>query len=132
MRHVLALLFIASLTLAAPAAAREDGIRATISDQISAFRDDDLDAAYGHAAPGIQRLFGSPQRFADMVRGGYPMVWRPQAFEFLGLREEGGRIWQRVMFTGPEGGLHILDYDMREIDGVWRIGGVVRVPGAGA
>lgn len=132
MRHLVVFVVCALITVTAPAAAREDGIRATISDQIAAFRENDLDAAYGHAAPGIQRLFGSPQRFADMVRGGYPMVWRPRAFEFLGLREEGGRIWQRVMLTGPEGGLHILDYDMREIDGVWRIGGVVPVPGAGA
>ena len=117
---------------AVPAQAREQSIRSVINDQIAAFRADDLDAAYGHAAPGIQRLFPTPERFGTMVRRGYPMIWRPRAVEFFGLREERARIWQRVLITGPEGGLHVLDYEMREIDGLWRIGGVVRVPGAGA
>lgn len=119
--------------VAGPVPARDgDAIRDTIEGQIAAFHDSDVEAAFDYASPMIQRMFRTPEGFGAMVERGYPMVWRAQAVRFLALREEAGRLWQRVMITGPEGRLHLLDYEMREIDGKWRINGVVAVPQVGA
>ena len=52
------------------------------------------------------------------------MVWRPGAVRYLELREIQGALWQRVEITDGEGNLHWLDYQMQQIDGIWRIAGV--------
>ncbi|MXQ09109.1 DUF4864 domain-containing protein [Alphaproteobacteria bacterium GH1-50] len=106
----------------------EPAIEGTISDQIDAFLADDFDRAFTFASPNIQSLFGSPDRFGAMVRQGYPMVWRPGDVTFLALREINGRLWQRVMIRDREGRVHMLDYQMIDADGRWRINGVQIVP----
>ena len=105
-------------------AVAEGGIKAVISTQIEAFLAGDAGAAYDIASPTIQRLFGSPDNFTEMVQRGYPMVWRPAEFRFLDQREIAGNMWQRVLIRDQEGVLHVLDYQMVRIDGVWRINGV--------
>lgn len=102
----------------------EGGIEAAISTQIEAFQVGDAGAAYEIASPTIQRLFGNPETFTEMVQRGYPMVWRPDEFRFLDQREIAGNLWQRVLFRDQQGVVHILDYQMVRIDGVWRINGV--------
>ena len=69
-----------------------------------------------------------------MVQNGYPMVWRPGDVQYLDLREVDGALWQRVMIRDQTGGVHMLDYQMLQMDGDWRINGVtlVREPGGGA
>jgi len=99
-------------------------IEATIGAQLEAFKADDFDQAFTYAAPNIQGLFQTPDRFGQMVRNGYPMVWRPGSVRYLELREIQGALWQRVEITDGQGNLHWLDYQMRQIDGVWRIAGV--------
>ena len=59
-----------------------------------------------------------------MVEQGYPMVWRPGHVSFGELREEAGHLWQKVLVQDARGVVHVLDYEMREVDGAWRIGGV--------
>ena len=105
-------------------AVAEDGIEAVISTQIEGFLAGDAGAAYDIASPTIQRLFGSPDNFTEMVQRGYPMVWRPTEFRFLDQREIAGNMWQRVLIRDQGGVLHVLDYQMVRIDGVWRINGV--------
>ncbi|MEM0922447.1 MAG: DUF4864 domain-containing protein [Pseudomonadota bacterium] len=117
----------------APLRAEEpaETIQSVISDQIDAFQRSDLPAAFAHASPSIQSIFGSPERFGQMVRGGYPMIWRPSRFEMLKLLPGPGLQVQTVLFEAQDGSLYEADYEMIEIDGVWRINGVAlrKLPG---
>jgi len=123
MRYVIALLLAISL---APAGLRAQGseIPDVIRDQISAFQADDFTAAFDHASPTIKRLFGTPERFGQMVQSGYPMVYRPADVQMLDLREMGAARLQRVMIRDAEGRLHFLDYQMIPSDAGWQIDGV--------
>jgi hypothetical protein len=111
--------------LLAPARADEGSeIRAVIARQLEAFARDDWDAAFTHASPTIQGMFVTPERFGQMVRGGYPMVWRPGRVE-AGTLETGPRGPVQIMyFEDAEGARYEAAYEMVEIDGVWRINGV--------
>ncbi|MEO0359278.1 MAG: DUF4864 domain-containing protein, partial [Pseudomonadota bacterium] len=66
----------------------------------------------------------SPYNFGVMVQRGYPMVWRPEDVRFLELRNVGNMQWQRVQIEDAAGAIHLLDYQMINIDGEWRINGV--------
>jgi hypothetical protein len=110
--------------LSMPAQAQEAEIEATISAQIEAFRADDFAQAFSYASPAIQGIFQTPDRFGAMVRGGYPMVWRPAEVQYLELREINGTLWQKVRITDASGRLHLLDYQMVKLGNDWKINGV--------
>ena len=114
----------ATLAQADEALPPEPGIEATIGAQIDAFLEDDFARAFDFASPSIQGLFGSPDRFGQMVRQGYPMVWRPGEVQYLELRDVEGNLWQRVLIRDQAGGVHMLDYQMIETGEGWRINGV--------
>ncbi|MEO0821398.1 MAG: DUF4864 domain-containing protein [Pseudomonadota bacterium] len=128
-----ALLLAIAVALPGQAARADDAaaIRGVIADQIAAFQRDDLDAAFAHASPGIQGKFRSPDTFGQMVRYGYPMIWRPSRWE-MGetATTEAGPV-QTVLFEDAAGALWEADYSMTEVDGVWRISGVTlrKIPG---
>lgn len=128
MRGILVSLFVfwGSITQA-----QDAEIQDVISSQIEAFQLDDFEAAFAYASPGIQSIFGDFERFGTMVRKGYPMVWRPDSIRYLELREIAGNLWQRVMITDQGGDLHFLDYQMKEIEGQWRINAVQLLPPPG-
>ncbi len=113
-----------SAGLASGAFAQNAEIEANISAQIKAFKADDFATAFTFASPNIQRLFGDPDNFGVMVRRGYPMVWRPAEVRFLELREISGALWQKVMITDGDGRVHLLDYQMIQQEGRWKINGV--------
>ena len=127
MRAILtaALIWIASG--AAMADEPAEAIQSTISGQITAFLVDDFAAAFEFASPTIKRIFGSPERFGLMVQRGFPMVWRPADVRFLDLRDEAGRLIQRVMIRDGAGQVHLLDYQMIQTDKGWQINGVTLV-----
>ena len=103
------------------------------AEHAEAFLADDVVAAFDHASPTIQRIFGTPERFGEMVQQGYPMVWRPAEVTFLSTEERGGRLFQNVMVRDGAGALHILEYEMTEGASGWKIDGVrLRAPAAGA
>ena len=133
MNLVRALLALLLFAVPAAAAEPEDSIQAVIADQLDAFQRSDLDQAFTHAAPGIQGIFKTPERFGEMVRSGYPMVWRPAHWEWRELVETGSGPVQVVLFQDQSGQLHEAGYLMQLVDGVWRIAGVKlrAVPGAG-
>jgi len=110
--------------LAPAARADSQAIRDVISSQIDAFLADDVEAAFDHASPTIRQIFGTPERFGEMVQRGYPMVWRPQSVTFGDLRSIAGGLYQMVILTDRAGNLHYVDYRMSMIDGQWRISGV--------
>ncbi len=114
----------ASLASAEETLPPEPGIEATISAQIDAFLDDDFARAFTFASPNIQGMFGSSERFGQMVKRGYPMVWRPGEVQYLELREVSGNLWQRVLIRDQVGGVHMLDYQMIRTGEGWRINGV--------
>ena len=102
----------------------DTGIEATITAQIDAFLKDDFAEAFTYASPNIQGMFGSSDRFGQMVRNGYPMVWRPGDVQYLELREIAGALWQKVLIRDQQGGTHVLDYQMIETAEGWKINGV--------
>ncbi len=138
MRHILRILSVfLAISLASFAAAnetvpREPDIEATISAQFDAFLDDDFARAFTYASPNIQSLFGTSERFGDMVQNGYPMVWRPVDIRYLDLRDVAGNLWQRVMIRDQSGGIHLLDYQMIQTSEGWRINSVQLLRAVGA
>ncbi len=100
-------------------------IRQVIESQIDAFRHDDGATAFSFASPSIQQKFGDPGNFMNMVRSGYPQVYRPKTVEFEELSvEEIGPV-QKVLVVGPDGVPVLMIYLMqRQPDGSWRINGV--------
>jgi len=124
---------LAALWLAVPAAAQEGAIEDVITRQFEAFRGDDPARAFEFASPTIRDTFRTPENFAAMVRRGYPMVWRPGEVRFGPLREVAGQLWQRVRVRDAQGREHMLDYQMKRVDGAWRINAVqvLKAPGVG-
>ena len=114
-------------------AADRGKIKSVIADQIAAFRRDDAATAFGFAAPNIQAMFGSPERFLSMVRDSYQPVYRPSDVAFGELVRIDGRLTQLVQVVGPDGAPRLALYFMeRQPDGAWRIGGCVLTTGQGA
>lgn len=124
--RLVACLLALPLALATPAAADDAaaGIARTIQGQLDAFLADDFETAFTFASPGIKGMFRTPERFGEMVRSGYPMVWRPAEVRYLELRQVQGRTIQRVMIIDQHGGLHMVDYLMVETEDGWQIAGV--------
>ena len=114
--------------------ARDTAIQNTIQDQIEAFKADDFGAAFSFASPMIQGMFRTPENFGVMVQRGYPMVWRPDDVRYLDLTEKDGRLFQKVIIRDQNGALHMLEYQMIQVNGDWQINGVqlLRQPDLGA
>jgi hypothetical protein len=129
-KFLLSVMITAAVAGGASAEEPSDAIRGVISGQIDAFRADDFATAFTFASPTIKRLFGTSERFGEMVRSGYPMVWRPADVRFSGLRDRGGRTVQDVLVIDQAGAPHVLEYEMIETEGGWQINGV-RVRRAG-
>ncbi|UWQ57835.1 DUF4864 domain-containing protein [Leisingera caerulea] len=107
-----------------PAFAQREPVTAVIGSQFEAFLNNDAETAFTYASPNIRRIFGTPDRFGQMVRQGYPMVWRPAEVRYLDLREVAGNLWQRVMITDQNGTVHLLDYQMVKLESGWKINAV--------
>lgn len=122
--RILRTLTLVAAIAASPVLANPDAVRNTIQGQIDAFLADDFSTAFSYASPTIQGLFGSAENFGAMVRGGYPMVWRPEDVRYLDLREENGALWQNILITDAEGQRHILEYQMIRQEEGWKINGV--------
>ena len=110
-----------------------DADRATIigviQGQMAAFQADEAGEAFSYATPGIQRMFGTPERFMAMVRAGYQPVYRPQEVEFRELRDTAEGPVQSVLVVGPDGVPVMALYIMQQqVDGSWRIAGCVLTP----
>jgi hypothetical protein len=88
-----------------PAAAGDEiaAGQSVIQSQEEAFGRDDAAAAYTFAAPGIQKLFPSPEIFMSMVRKGYAPVYRHQSFEFGEGVVLDGHVVQEVHIVDAQG-----------------------------
>ena len=127
---------IALLIVTLPVRAEEpaDSIQAVIIAQIDALQANDLPAAFSHASPMIQSKFGNPESFGEMVRIGYPAIWRPARYEMLALTATPRGPLQTVLLQDRQGRFFEAGYEMQQVDGAWRINGVYMksLPGIGS
>jgi len=139
--HALARYLVALLIAiaAVPALAAEisgadrDAIRSIVTGQLNALQKDDGDAAYAYASPAIRELFPSPDIFMNMVRKGYPPVYRPKSVTFGGVLDTPSGPQQRVFLTGSDGKGYVALYTLqRQPDGSWKINGCTIVEDDGA
>jgi hypothetical protein len=100
--------------------------------QLAAFAADDAEQAFSYATDGIRAQFGSAAQFIRMVRGAYPVVYRPRSVVFLKPDVDDDTLVQPVHMTDPSGATWLAVYQLqRQADKSWRIGGCVLVPHAG-
>jgi len=139
-RVLAGVLFAATLAGFLPASAGAEpvsaadarAVRTVIEAQLAAFADDDGQRAFSYAAPSIRQMFGSPDRFMAMVRGSYPVVYRPSAVVFLQPARVEGQLVQGVHLTDASGALWLAVYQLeRQPDKSWRISGCQVQPSAG-
>ena len=125
--------FLPATAAAEPVSAADTrAARAIVEAQLAAFAADDGQRAFSYAAPSIRAMFGSPERFMAMVRGSYPVVYRPSAVVFLHPAWVEGTLVQGVHLTDASGALWLAVYSLeRQPDATWRINGCTVQPSAG-
>lgn len=126
MRSLLAILTTVVLLGQAFAATDRDreAIRDMVQKQIEAFKSDDAMRAFSFAAPALQSMFGSPERFMAMVRDSYQPVYRPRSYTMGQFKEgpEGSSL--SVSIQDAEGIDWTAIYTLeQQSDGSWRISG---------
>ena len=107
-------------------------VRAVIEAQLAALAVDDAQRAFSYATPGLRRQFGTPQNFIEMVRAGYPAVYRHTSVAFMKPQWLGGELVQGVHLSDEDGVLWLALYRLeRQKDKRWRISGceLVQVEG---
>lgn len=103
-----------------------DAVRQVVIAQLRAFAEDDADSAFETASPGVREAIGNSGRFLAMVRGAYPMVYRPAAVAFLKPEEDAGLVLQMVRITDGDDKSWIALFALeRQPDASWRISGCV-------
>ena len=125
---------LASSARAEPVSAGDTrAVRTVVEAQLKAFAADDADGAFGYAAPSIREMFGnSAERFMAMVRGSYPVVYRPTGIVFLHPEWVEGTLVQEVQMTDAGGTLWLAVYNLaRQADQSWRITGCLVQPQTG-
>jgi hypothetical protein len=101
-------------------------VREIIVAQIAALQEDDADKAFQTATPAVQAAIGSSNRFLAMVRGAYPMVYRPTSVSFHKPESEDGSVLQLVEIkdTSDKSWLALFALEQQP-DSTWRISGCV-------
>lgn len=101
-------------------------VRGVIVAQLSALALDDADKAFETATPAVQEAIGSSGRFLAMVRGAYPMVYRPASVSFHKPEEEDGSVLQLVEIKDDRDKSWLALYALeQQPDHSWRISGCV-------
>jgi hypothetical protein len=101
-------------------------VREVVVAQLAALAVDDADRAFETATPEVRAAIGSSNRFLAMVRGAYPMVYRPATVSFHKPREEDGSVLQLVEIKdGNDKSWLALFALERQPDKTWRISGCV-------
>ena len=101
-------------------------IQRVIVTQIEAFAQDDADGAFQTATPSVREAIGNPGRFLAMVRGAYPMVYRPASVTFHKPEAEDGTVLQLVEITDADAKSWLALFALeRQPDASWRISGCV-------
>jgi hypothetical protein len=129
-----AVLFIGEARAHAEPVTAEDAlaVRAVVEAQLAAFAADDAKRAFSYASPSIREMFGTPDRFMEMVRTGFPVVYRPAAVIFLNPVRLEGQLFEGVQLTDADGSVWLATYRLeRQPDKSWRISGCDVQPSSG-
>ncbi len=112
------------LSLSAAHADTTSEIQSVIADQLDAFGKDDDTRAYDHASDMIKQLFPSKSIFMEMVRTGYPPVYRAKSWSFAEPTKTETGISQIVKLTDEQGRAWNALYTLeRDSAGEWKITG---------
>jgi hypothetical protein len=127
---VLAIAFAASSAFKANAGTLSEGearkVQGVIVAQFEAFQADDADRAFETATPAVREAIGSSGRFLAMVRGAYPMVYRPHAVTFHKAEADEGSVLQLVEITDDDAKSWLALFALeQQPDASWRISGCV-------
>jgi len=107
-------------------------VRAVIQAQLAAFAADDARRAFSYATPKLREMFGSADRFIEVVREAYPAVYHHETVAFLKPELADGVLLQGVHLTDADGVLWLALYRMeRQRDRSWRISACQLLPGQG-
>jgi hypothetical protein len=94
-----------------------------VNRQLSAFRSEDFDSAYRHAAAGVQQKFSRSQ-FELMIRRDFSSMTKAEHVEFGAVRvAEAGALVQ-VFLTAPNGTIRGFLYSFAAEKDGWKIDGV--------
>ena len=103
-----------------------DKVREVIVAQLTALAVDDADKAFETATPEVRAAIGSSNRFLAMVRGAYPIVYRPSSVSFHKPEEEDGTVLQRVEIRDDKDKSWLALFALeQQPDQTWRISGCV-------
>ncbi|MCX5521066.1 DUF4864 domain-containing protein [Kaistia defluvii] len=109
---------------AEPTSSEQSLLKQLVQDQLAAFQRDDGAAAYDLAAPGIRKMFPSPDIFIGMVKQAYPPIYRPQSLAYGKVTDSPIGLVQKVYVTGPDGRNWVALYRFeKQPDGTWKIAG---------
>jgi hypothetical protein len=123
---VVAILFMWALPASAGGLSRKEQkqIIEVVQAQLDAFAQDDAAKAFSFAAPNIRHLVGTAEKFIEMVRTQYEIVYRPSSTTFMQPNGEAGEAVLKVQMTDEHGDTWIATYTLqRQKTKVWRITG---------
>ena len=120
--------FVPATVAAKISVADARAVQRVVQAQLDAFAADNAELAFSFAAPSIKELFGNADNFLQMVRTGYPVVYRPASVSFLQPELDAKEVVQRVHLTDGQGHAWLAVYRLqRQKDKAWRIAGCVVV-----
>lgn len=127
---VLVIAFAASAALKSHAGSLSEPeieqVQRTIATQLAAFAQDDAEGAFETATPAVREAMGTSTRFLALVRGVYPMVYRPRSVTFHKPRQDEGSVMQLVEITDSDAKSWLAMFALeRQPDSSWRISGCV-------
>jgi hypothetical protein len=101
-------------------------VREVVVAQLSALAVDDAESAFDTATPAVRAAIGSSNRFLAMVRGAYPMVYRPASVNFHKPELDEGSVLQLVEIKDSSDKSWLALFALeRQPDRTWRISGCV-------
>lgn len=103
-------------------------VQLVVAAQLEAFAKDDADRAFETSTPAVREAIGSSVRFLALVRGIYPMIYRPASVTFHNPEQDEGNAVQLVEIIDKESKSWLALFALeRQPDASWRIGGCVVV-----
>lgn len=94
--------------------------------QLVAFASDDAAGAFATTTPAVRKAIGDAGRFAALVRGTYPMVYRPSTVVFHKPEVNGNTVLQLVEITDQRTKSWLAMFALeRQSDKSWAISGCV-------
>jgi hypothetical protein len=99
-------------------------VQRIIAAQLAAFAQDDAEGAFETATPAVQQAMGTSTRFLALVRGAYPMVYRPRSVTFHKPEQDDDEVLQLVEITDRNSKSWLALFKLeRQPDASWRISG---------